>query len=102
MRMFMTFSGARARKLQGWPKSWANLRPHIGICSQNLGPTCNFWASPVTFALGGPRARRWEETPAGSGNYFHECYLKIGYDNPASSVTCDIPAGDGWCAEWVP
>jgi hypothetical protein len=26
-------------------------RPFIGICSHNIGPTCNFWANPVTFAL---------------------------------------------------
>jgi len=27
------------------------LRPFIGIRSQNLGPTCNCRAKPVTFAL---------------------------------------------------
>ena len=27
------------------------MRPFIGICIQNLGPTCNCWANPVSFAL---------------------------------------------------
>ena len=52
------FHAAIAQKLQGWPKIWANVRPFIGIRSQNLGPTCNFWANPVTVTPMLGRARR--------------------------------------------
>jgi hypothetical protein len=38
-------------KVTGLAKSWANLRLLIGIYSQNLGPTKNFCANPVTFTL---------------------------------------------------
>jgi hypothetical protein len=30
------------------------LRPFIGIFIQNIGPTQNFWANPVTFTLQAP------------------------------------------------
>ena len=43
---------AGASTLQGWPRSRANLRPQIGIHSQNLGPTCSSRANPVASALG--------------------------------------------------
>ena len=46
----------------------------------------------------------WEETPMNSGNYYHECYLKMSYDNPTSSAdaACEIPAGPPpiWYVEW--
>ena len=46
----------------------------------------------------------WEETPMNSGNYYHECYLKMSYDNPNSSAdaACEIPAGPPpiWYVEW--
>ena len=29
----------------------------MGICSQNTGLTCKFWANPVTFALRSPGVR---------------------------------------------
>ena len=38
---------ARSVKVTG-----LDFRQLIGIFGQNLGPTCNFWANPVTFALG--------------------------------------------------
>ena len=30
---------------QGWPKSWANLRPLVGILSQNAGQVAQFGPS---------------------------------------------------------
>jgi hypothetical protein len=30
-------------------QGWANFRPLIGICIQNIEPTCNFWANSANF-----------------------------------------------------
>jgi hypothetical protein len=39
----------RNEKSTGLAQFWANFRPLIGILSQTAGPTCEFWAGPVSF-----------------------------------------------------
>jgi hypothetical protein len=47
------------------------LRPFIGLSSQNIGPTKNFWANPVTFTLGGA-----------TQVYENDAALLFHFDNP--------------------